>query len=360
MDGRAREWFEAGSFFEWSPGSPGSAAGDGRPLKIFNAQFGDRANPALVLVHGFPTCSIDWFDVVEPLAREHWVCVMDFPGYGFSDKPRDHPYALDLDRALVEHYVSQVLGLDSIAVVAHDRGDSVALALADSCATGAAPFELRHLVLSNANIFLPLSNLTRFQRLVLDAETAPQVLSVLTPEMFAAGVGDSTFTPSRGLDDPAIQSLAQTFAYNDGIAVLHDTIQYLFERADNERVWLDALARSSVPTTMVWGLYDTVSPLRVATHVWESYVSTKPGANELWLLPHANHYLQHDQPQELVEVVTTTLAGRSPDDPGPLSNEPNAPILLDRSRPELPSAASVLAIPASLDDLTPPGGTASS
>ena len=114
-------------------------------------------------------------------------------------------------------------------------------------------FEIVHLVLSNGNMFLPLSSLTGFQRLVLHAETAPGVLAALTPESLAAGMGETTFTPPRPLEHPSIAALAQTFAYNDGAAVVHDTIQYLIERSEHEEEWLDTLARSSVPTTVTLG-----------------------------------------------------------------------------------------------------------
>ena len=235
-------------------------------------------------------------------------------------------------------------------MIAHDRGDSVALALAARCCSAEAGFDLRHLVLSNGNMFLPLSNLTAFQRLILDASTAPAVLEALTPEMLAAGMGQSTFTPARAPQDPEIVALADTFAHNDGVAVLHETIQYLVERSQNERGWLEALAGSAVPTTLVWGLYDTISPLRVAAHVWSAFLAQKPGVNEFWLLPRANHYLQNDQPQEFVEVISSSLSGSSPE-PGALSDAAGAPVFIDRSRRELPSAAEVLAQPASLETL---------
>ena len=228
-------------------------------------------------------------------------------------------------------------------MVAHDRGDSVALAFAARCASDQAPFELTELVLSNGNMFLPLSNLTDFQRLVLDPGSAGQVLDTLTPELLAAGMGGTTFTPPRSLEDPAIAALAHTFAVNDGTAVIHDTIQYLVERSEHEQEWLETLAQLPVPTTLIWGLYDVVSPLRVATYIWNAYLSSKPGDNEFWLLPRANHYLQHDQPQEFVEVVSAALSKQSPVAPGPLSAAPGAPILVDRSRPRLPSAKEVLA-----------------
>jgi pimeloyl-ACP methyl ester carboxylesterase len=339
-NGRAGEWLAAGGFFAWLAPEPVRGR---RELRIFHAEFGDPEAPTLLLLHGFPTSSVDWYDVVGTLSREHRVCVLDLPGFGFSDKPRGERYALKRDSELVGHYLGEVLGARSAAVVAHDRGDSVALVFADWCASGGAPFELRHLVLSNGNMFLPLSNLTSFQRLVLDPGSATDVLEALTPEMLAAGAGQSMFTPPRSLDDPTIAALAETFAVNDGIAVLHDTIQYLIERSEHEQRWLEKLSRSTVPTTLVWGLYDVIAPPRVAAHIWSTYLAAKPGANEFWLLPRANHYLQNDQPREFAEVVSAALAQRSPETPGPLSAAPAAPILLDRSRTRFQSGAEVLA-----------------
>ena len=188
-----------------------------------------------------------------------------------------------------------------------------------------------------------MSNLTEFQRLTLNPETAPSTVAALTPELLAAGLGQTTFTPPRGLDDPAIAALADTFAVNDGLGVIHDTIQYLVERSEHEQAWLEALAATPVKTTLVWGLYDEVSPLRVAAHVWNNYLATKPGGNEFWLLPRADHYLQNDQPQEFVQVLEATLSNNSPDSPGALTAHPGAPVLLDRSRSQLPSAKEILA-----------------
>ena len=116
-------------------------------------------------------------------------------------------------------------------MAAHDRGDSVALIHAANAAAGRARVALEHLVLSNANMFLPLSNLTDAQRLMLHN---PELLEQVTPELLAAGMGAATFTPPRGPDDPDVQALAATFAHQDGVGVLHETIQYLVERSIDE------------------------------------------------------------------------------------------------------------------------------
>ena len=342
MGERARAWLDSGGWFEWTPTEPMAHT---ERLRIFHAERGDPDAPVLLLVHGFPTCSIDWFDVVEALSEHHRVCLLDFPGFGFSDKPAGERYTLTRDAALLDHYLTEVVGASSGVVAAHDRGDSVALALLDRCTSGASSFRITDLVLSNANIFLPLSNLTNFQRQVLDPGSWPAVREVLTADMLAVGMGQTTFTPARGLDDPAVQALADTFAANDGISVLHDTIQYLVQRSEHETEWLDVLARSTVPTALVWGLYDTVSPVRVANHVWLTYLAAKAGDNTFWVLPRANHYLQHDQPDAFVAVVDAVLSGTGSIEPGPLSGEPGAPVFVDRSRPELRSAKDVLAGP---------------
>ncbi len=45
---------------------------------------------------------------------------------------------------------------------------------------------------------------------------------------------------------------------------MHETIQYLVERAADEDTWLQALAASEVPTTVIWGLNVTPCPRRAS------------------------------------------------------------------------------------------------
>ena len=107
-------------------------------------------------------------------------------------------------------------------VVAHDRGDSVALVHAARCAEGRSATRLEHLVLSNGNIFLPLSNLTQVQRQALDAKSWSQIAAAVTPAVLAEGMGATMFTPPRKPGDPGVEALTATFAHDDGIKVLHE------------------------------------------------------------------------------------------------------------------------------------------
>jgi pimeloyl-ACP methyl ester carboxylesterase len=61
--------------------------GDAAEVQLFHVELGDPEAPPLVLVHGFPTSSIDWVEIADRLSDRYRVCAMDFPGFGFSDKP---------------------------------------------------------------------------------------------------------------------------------------------------------------------------------------------------------------------------------------------------------------------------------
>lgn len=334
---RADDWRDRGGYFSWRPVRGGAPS-----VQIFHVELGDPTSPVLLLIHGWPTSSIDWFDVADQLSDRFRVCALDFPGYGFSDKPQGWGYSLVRDEELIEFYLSEVIGAESAVVVAHDRGDSVALLFAARCSEGRSTTQLEHLILSNGNIFLPLSNLTGAQRQALDPESWAQIEQTVSPSLLAQGMGAATFTPPRKPGDPEVEALTATFEYNDGVKVLHEGIQYLVERSQDEGKWLAALAKASFPVTVIWGLYDTVSPPRVASYVWNEYLMLRPGGARLYFIPDANHYVQVDRPDAFVKVLLHALEPPDGQGPGALEAGPGAPLLVDRSRQQLPDAADVL------------------
>jgi pimeloyl-ACP methyl ester carboxylesterase len=86
------------------------------------ARDGDGGPPVLV-IHGFPTSSIDWIGVLPEMSARRRVILFDLPGFGFSSKP-DRPYSIfssaDATVRLVE-----ALELGSFDLVTHDMGDTV-------------------------------------------------------------------------------------------------------------------------------------------------------------------------------------------------------------------------------------------
>ena len=85
--------------------------------------------PPLLLVHGNPTWSFYWRDLIAALRPQFRVIAIDHLGCGMSDKPQDYPYRLqnhidNLSR-LVEH-----LELRELTLVAHDWGGPIGLGAA--------------------------------------------------------------------------------------------------------------------------------------------------------------------------------------------------------------------------------------
>lgn len=320
------EWHRGGTTFSWTSTTP---ANGGAQVDVFARRTGTPGAPALVCVHGFPTAGVDYHALTRELADDFDIYVLDFPGYGLSGKP-PHPYVYSLydDARLLVHAITGVWGLETFRMVTHDRGSSIgmiALGLLDDI--GRRPLDL---FMTNANIYLPLANLTAFQVALLDDDTGRATAAATTPEMLAAGLGAATFMPRRTLQDPEIAALAHCFAHNDGIRVLPDTVRYLHERADDETGWLERLSTIPVDTTVIWGLHDAVAPLRVANHVWQTYVKPKPGRNHYWVVPTADHYVQCDAPAELAQIIRMTTDGADID-LQTLGNRPDGAVLVDRS-----------------------------
>ncbi|MFV0495527.1 alpha/beta fold hydrolase [Mycobacterium sp.] len=299
------EWQRDGSQLRWSSTTPENG---GAEVSVFTRRCGTPGAPPLVCVHGFPTSSIDYYALAGELREEFDIFVLDFPGYGLSDKPA-HPYVYSIydDARLLVHAITRVWNLTGFRMLTHDRGSSVGMvALGLLAAENTLPVDT---IITNANIYLPLSNLTAFQTALLDEATARETAAATTPDMLAAGLGFTTFIPRRTPDDPEISALAKCFAHNDGTGVLPDTIKYLNERAAGETRWLEQLSGIPGNTTLAWGLHDAVAPLRVANHVWQAYLRDKPGLSRYWVLPNADHYLQCDAPADLAQIVRLTAAG---------------------------------------------------
>lgn len=322
------EWRSGGAQIRWRSSTP---ANGGLEVSVFSRRCGTPGAPALVCVHGFPTASIDFLALTRELGSEFEIFLLDFPGYGLSDKPpAPYVYSLYDDARLLIHAINQVWGLKRYTMLTHDRGTSVGMIALNTFAGddhAAAPAAV---VLTNANIYLPLANLTAFQNALLDPATARATANATTPELLAAGLGATTFMPRRTLDDPEIAALAKCFAHSGGIGVLPDTIQYLNERAADETRWLESLSKNPVNTSLVWGVHDNVAPVRVANFVWHKFLKDKPGRNRYWLLPTADHYLQCDAAPQLAEVVRLAVK----DEAVPLQtvgNRPDGAVLVDQT-----------------------------
>lgn len=114
---------------------------DGAELAVRLA--GDRRAPALLLIHGFPSASTSFRNVIGPLARDCFVIAPDLPGFGASEPVEPASFARFAD--VIEALLAR-LGVASFHLYLHDYGAAVGLHLATR-----APQRIRGLIVQNAN-----------------------------------------------------------------------------------------------------------------------------------------------------------------------------------------------------------------
>ena len=179
----AEAWYRSGEYFEWSSTTRNN---EGRRVNVFYRTFGSRSNPALVILHGYPTSSFDFREMIPFLEEDYFVAVLDFPGFGFSDKPRDgYSYMLEDDAQLVDYFVREIVGLSRFHLMTHDRGGSVGFALLGNyLAREEKDYEITYHFISNGGLFLPLTNLGqgRYQRQASQAQRLGHQLGAVPPE----------------------------------------------------------------------------------------------------------------------------------------------------------------------------------
>jgi len=100
-------------------------------LHIFYREAGDPSAPAVLLLHGFPTSSHMFRNLIPLLAPHFHVVAPDMPGFGFSDAPSPTRFRYSFERlAEVMERFTEALGLNRYAVYVFDYGAPVGLRLA--------------------------------------------------------------------------------------------------------------------------------------------------------------------------------------------------------------------------------------
>src|SRR5262245_58029821 len=80
----------------------------------------------VLLLHGWPTSSYLWRDVMPAIAEHNSVVAIDLPGFGGSSKPTDIRYDFDLFGRVLDEVVDR-LEMDHLGIVGHDIGGPIAL-----------------------------------------------------------------------------------------------------------------------------------------------------------------------------------------------------------------------------------------
>ncbi|AIQ10777.1 alpha/beta fold hydrolase [Paenibacillus durus] len=105
------------------------AAVDG--INIFYREAGDEEHPTILLLHGFPSSSHMYRNLIVRLADQYHIIAPDYPGFGNSDQPSvsEFEYTFDNLAKLMNSFVEQ-LNLQKYSIYVHDYGAPVGFRLA--------------------------------------------------------------------------------------------------------------------------------------------------------------------------------------------------------------------------------------
>jgi pimeloyl-ACP methyl ester carboxylesterase len=118
-------------------------------LEVFYRQAGSRTNPTVLLLHGFPTSSHMFRNLMPALAADYHVIAPDYPGFGYSSMPalEEFDYTFDRLSEIVDGLVDK-LGLESYSIYLMDYGAPVGFRLAAKY-----PERVQTLIIQNGNAY---------------------------------------------------------------------------------------------------------------------------------------------------------------------------------------------------------------
>ena len=118
-------------------------------LDIFYREAGPTDAPTVLLLHGFPTSSHMFRELIPRLAERYHVVAPDYPGYGYSDAPtvEQFEYTFDNVASVVEKFTEKI-GLDSYSIYLMDYGAPVGFRLAAQY-----PERVQTLIIQNGNAY---------------------------------------------------------------------------------------------------------------------------------------------------------------------------------------------------------------
>ena len=262
----------------------------------------DEGNPsadsATLWLHGFPSSSLDWRDVVDRMDGGGRMLLIDFPGFGFSAKPRSgYSYSLidQADRLLMMLAARDV---KRVHLVAHDMGTSVACELLARREMGLLPVAIESVVFMNGSVFIEQARLTPSQKL-LRSPLGGTYTRLASQSLFRWQIRKIL---GRTVADCELGAMWALMRHNDGIRVLPQTISYVGERWRFYTRWTAPLARLDIPVRVIWGRRD---PVAVAA-IGQRLADTIPTTDIDWL-DDVGHFPMLEDPPAVAAAILRFL-----------------------------------------------------
>lgn len=259
-------------------------------LRLRVAYIDEGEGKPVVLLHGIPTWSFLWREVIPPLARSRRVIAPDFLGHGFSDRRDRFDRSLVSQTAMVLALLDE-LGLDRIDLVGHDTGGGVALIMAIEHLT-----RVRKLVLSNVVCYdsWPIAEMLELGDPRLRARPAAELVGMLRE-----GIGPGVHRPER-LTPEFVEGILAPYADEEGkLSLIRNAVSL---NTNHTMALVDRHAEISAPTLLLWGAEDPWQTIADARRLEREIPNV-----ELEPVEAASHWLQQDEPAGVAGAIERFL-----------------------------------------------------
>jgi len=272
-----------------------------RIFTIAAPPVGTELHEPLLVLHGFPSSSFDFHLVLDGLRRNRQVLLLDMLGYGLSAKP-DVAYTIALQADIVAAFVA-ARGVDTVALLTHDMGDTVGGELLARQIEGGWPVDVTRRVVSNGSIYIEMAQLSAGQQLLLSLpdELMPAD-SPISGAAVQAGVA-ATFSPRSRVAADELAAFAELTERGDGQRVLARLIRYIEERRRHEGRFTGAIETHPSPLGIVWGRDDPIAVAAMAERLHDA----RPDSRVCWL-DDVGHYPMVESPARFGDAVEGLLA----------------------------------------------------
>ena len=285
---RVKEWYQRGDIRALNRKS------------IFIVDEGSELDTAVILIHGFPTSSMDWEPMWPTLSQQFRVVTLDMWGFGFSEKPNKRCYSIHQQADLFETLISE-LGIRRYHIIAHDYGVSVAQELLARY----EPSENRQwlsLCLLNGGLFPESHHPLLIQKLMLSP--LGKYINYLTGFNQFSKSFSSVFGANSKPSEQELQEFWEAINVNQGRHVFHNLITYMNDRRTHRARWVAALQNSPIPIALINGSVDPVS----GAHLVKRYKELECRLDYLAELGAIGHYPQVEAPQQVLTAYQSFLS----------------------------------------------------
>jgi pimeloyl-ACP methyl ester carboxylesterase len=118
-------------------------------LDIFYREAGNKNKPTILLLHGFPSSSHMYRDLIKDLSEDYYLVAPDYPGFGQSSSPSPSAFNYSFDNlALIITHFIDALELKKFSLYVQDYGGPVGFRIATQ-----RPGSVQALIVQNANAY---------------------------------------------------------------------------------------------------------------------------------------------------------------------------------------------------------------